>query len=52
MLPSVFKDLGILGLWFSMAHVYESLWLSVFKPRAAPRQGPQFMDTDLERPLP
>lgn len=48
MLPS----LAELGLLFSTAHVYESLWLSVFVPSASPWHGPQFMDTDLEMPFP
>ena len=50
-LPSLWKDLAVLGLWFSTAHVYESLWLSIFEPRAKPWHGPQFMDTDLEIPF-
>lgn len=49
MLPSLCVDLAVLGLRFSMAHVYESLWLS---PCGMPWQGPQFMDTDLEMPFP
>lgn len=48
MLPS----LAELDLLFSTAHVYESLWLSVFVPSASAWHGPQFMDTDLEMPFP
>lgn len=51
-LPSLLRDLALLGLRFSIAHVYESLWLNAFRLRDMPWHGPQFIDTDLEIPFP